>query len=109
MNYKALDEALEYLDFIEEGSSVKSKYMNYLMSLNIKGQVKSTIKVIKEKLNELKSKEEKIDYLNKQKTGAKKGMKWRQNQCKLQAHKAAIERDYQKLFDFIDSELEKLK
>ncbi len=109
MNYEALDEALEYLDFIEEGGSVQSGYMNYLMTLNLKGQVAATIKVIKEKLAEMKTKKEKIDYLNKQKAGAKRGMKWRQNQCKLQAHKIQIQRDYQKLFDFIDSELEKLK
>ena len=106
MNYQALDEALEY---IEEGTNPGKKILDYTMTFNIKGQVAATIKVIKEKLAELKTKKEKIDYLNKQKAGAKKGMKWRQNQCKLQAHKIRIQRDYQKLFDFIDSELEKLK
>ena len=106
MNYQALDEALEY---IEEGTNPARKILDYTMTFNIKGQVAATIKVIKEKLAELKTKKEKIDYLNKQKTGAKRGMKWRQNQCKLQAHKIRIQRDYQRLFDFIDSELEKLK
>lgn len=86
------------------------KILNYTTAVvNTKGQINSTITNIKKKLDSIDSKEEKKSYLNKQKVGAKRGMSWRQNQAKTQMKKNQIEKEYQRLFDFLDSELEKLK
>jgi hypothetical protein len=106
MNYYALDEALEY---IEEKANPARKVLDYTVStVNIKGQINSTIKAIKEKLSTIKSKEDKKKYLTTQKANAKKGMTWRKNHHASTAMKSHIENEYQKLFNFIDSELEKL-
>ena len=75
----------------------------------VKGQIAGSIKTVKAKLDSIDSKEEKIAYLNKMRTGAKRGMTERQNKATTSVLKNSIAKDYQKFFDYIDSELDKLK
>lgn len=85
------------------------KILNYTTAIvNTKGQINSSITAIKKKLDSIDSKEEKKSYLDKQKAASKRGMSWRQNQAKTQIKKDQIKKEYQRLFDFLDSELEKL-
>lgn len=64
MNYYALDEALDYLD--------ENKMLDYMQSTGTLVQISNSIRVIKKKLSELKTKEEKKAYLEKNKAEAKK-------------------------------------
>lgn len=101
MNYYALDEALEMLD--------ENKMLDYMQSTGTLVQISNSIRVMKKKLSELKTKEEKKAYLEKNRAGAKRGMTWRQNQHPTNAYKRYIAKQYDRLFKFIDDELAKLK
>ena len=88
----------------------EGKYFNYHMALTASSKlaVNTTIKSIKTKLDSLKSKEEKKEYINKQKTAIKKALTYNKNQAKTKIMKDHMEKNYQALFDFLDAELEKL-
>jgi len=97
--------------FTEGSSKIVKKMVDKSMSnpIVVKGQTISSIKDIKTKLASIDSKEEKIAYLNKIKVGCKRGMASRQNKATTSMAKNSIAKSYQKLFDFIDAELEKLE
>ena len=86
-------------------------YVDYKVAIisSSKASINATINTLKKKLDSIDSEEEKRNYLNKQKKMVKSALTYRQNKAKTTMMKNRMESNYQMLFDFLDSELEKLK
>lgn len=93
----------------EKGIFYKALDYNVAITSSSKAAINATINTLKKKLDSIESKEEKINYLNKQKTAIKRALSERQNKAKTTMMKNHMKNNYQKLFDFLNSELEKLK
>ena len=93
----------------EKGIISKALDYHFAITSSSKVAVNATINALKKKLDSMDSEEEKRNYLNKQKRLVKGALTYRQNQAKTTIMKNHMKDNYQKLFDFLDSELEKLK
>lgn len=93
--------------FLDESNMLLTSLLTN--SLSVEVQCEKAIRIISDKLNDgsLKTKQEKIDYLNKMKVNSKRGCTYRQNKNPL--GKNRIQKSYNNLFHFIDKELDKLK
>lgn len=116
MNYEALDEALDFIEYIEESkvdkiaNKVSARALSQPSALAITAaQTSKDIKEMKDKLSELKSKEEKVKYLKSKRVQFKKAVTWRKNSRLSKSMKSLVDKAYAKRFKFIDSELAKLE